>query len=65
MICTSCGVYMDVKRNHIWRLELRDAEPEAETGYLMLAASLCQNCAMDIVKEVKTCKIKLAEENHG
>ena len=61
MICTSCGVYMDAKSNHIWRLELRDAEPGSDIAALMLGVALCQDCAMDIVKEVKVCKSHLTE----
>lgn len=58
MICTCCGTYIDVNRNHVWRLELRDVEPGAETGYLMLAAAVCQPCAMRIVDGIKFDKIK-------
>lgn len=65
MICASCGVYIDAKRNHIWRFELRDVEPGSDTAALMLGVALCQGCAMDIVKEVKTCKSDLVEENHA
>lgn len=58
MICTCCGAYLDPSRNHVWRMELRDVEPGAETGYLMLAAALCQSCAMRIVDIIKFDKIK-------
>ena len=54
MICACCNTYIDVHRNHVWRLELRDVEPGAETGYLMLAAALCQDCAMGVTDIVKT-----------
>ena len=53
MICFGCGVYMDPKRNHIWRLELRDVIPGKDDAHLMLGAALCQDCAMDVARVVK------------
>ena len=54
MICACCQTYIDVSRNHVWRLELRDTEPGSDTAYLMLGAALCQDCAMGVADIVKT-----------
>lgn len=54
MICACCRTYINVKRNHVWRLELRDTEPGSDTSYLMLGAALCQDCAMGVTNVVKT-----------
>ena len=63
MICACCRTYIDVNRNHVWRLELRDTEPGSDTSYLMLGAALCQDCAMGVANVVKTGKLPGTKED--
>ena len=54
MICVCCNNHIDPRRQHIWRLELRDVPPESPDAQLMLGAALCQPCAMAVLNGIKS-----------